>query len=96
MAKQASDLDEDLTIIRHQGKIYKKKPSIRGNTIMVLELGRKSPPSETAKRGKGLTKPYHLGTRPIYFKRSQKTRIIQPRYRPLKPRYVPTNNVPKI
>ena len=62
---------------------------------MALEPGRRSPPSKTAKRGKGLTKPYHLGTRPIYFKRSQKARIIQARYRPLKPRYVPTNNVPK-
>jgi hypothetical protein len=84
LAKQDSDLNKKTT------------PSIRGNTIMALEPGRRSPPSKIAKRGKGLTKPCHLGTRPIYFKRSQKGRIIQARYRPLKPRYVPTNNVPKI
>ena len=49
---------------------------------MALEQGRRSPPSKIEKRGKD-------------FKRSQKARIIQARYRPLKPRYVPTNNVPK-
>ena len=85
-AKQASDFNKNYP--KHHTQYHYGD----GTSEKVSDIENKK-----REKPKYLTKQrHHYGVRPIYSKRSQKGRITHARYRPLTPRYVPTNNVPNI